>query len=242
MYAANYEPNRALYSANVTELDYETGRLLRTLDELGLRNDTIVLFTSDNGPEVLNRERAPWTARSYGTAGRLRGMKLDLYEGGIRVPALLRWPGVIKAGRTNEAVVSMLDILPTFCDLAGVATPAGLALDGVSLRGFLRGGTLRRSAPLYWQYDNAHTSEPNNLPVPKLALRDGKWKLLARIDFSAAELYDLQADPREQRSLAAQQRTRTAMMLHALQQQYAEINASAPPPPSQAVRSRNTRK
>jgi arylsulfatase A len=78
MYAAANEPNRALYYANITEMDYETGRLLRTLDEIGLSDDTLVLFTSDNGPEMLNRERAPWTARSYGSAGRLRGRNVVL--------------------------------------------------------------------------------------------------------------------------------------------------------------------
>jgi len=167
MYDTVYEKNRALYYANVTELDYEIGRVLKALDDAAVSEQTFVLFTSDNGPEVLNRKS--FTARSYGTAGDLRGMKLDLYEGGIRVPALLRWPGVI--------------------------------IDGFNLQPLLRGKTLKRGTPLYWQYDNAHTSEPNDLPVPKLALREGDWKLLAHTGFTNYELYHLKSDPRERVNL-----------------------------------------
>jgi arylsulfatase A len=221
-YAAGNEPNRAVYYANVTEMDYETGRFLKALDEAGVSDNTVVLFTSDNGPEVLNR--AAWTARSYGTAGKLRGMKLDLYEGGIRVPAMLRWPGVIQPGTTNDSVVSMLDVLPTFCDLAGIKPPDGRTLDGQSLKSFLHTGKLQRKRALYWQYDNAHTAEPNTLAVPKLAWREGNWKLLAHLGFEHFELYNLGNDPGEQVNLARREAGRLRSMSVRLRQAYYQIN------------------
>lgn len=225
MYANGIEPNRALYYANVTEMDYETGRLLKALDDAGVSDNTVLLFTSDNGPEVLNR--APYTPRSYGSAGSLRGMKLDLYEGGIRVPAMLRWPGVIKPGTTSDVVISMLDIMPTICALARVTLPAHRTIDGQSLHQFLRGGKFQRRQPLYWQYANAHTSAPNNLAVPKLALRDGDWKLLAHIGFDHLELYNVRRDPGETMNLATQQTTRVNTMLRRLRQTYQEIKTSS---------------
>lgn len=225
MYANGIEPNRALYYANVTEMDAETGRLLKALDAAGVSDNTFLLFTSDNGPEVLNR--APYTPRSYGSAGNLRGMKLDLYEGGIRVPAMLRWPGVIKPGTTSDAVISMLDVMPTICELAGVKLPAKRTLDGQSLHRFLRGGKFQRKQPLYWQYDNAHTSAPNDLAVPKLALRDGDWKLLAHIGFDHLELYNVRRDESETVNLAAQQPARVKTMLRRLRQTYQAIKTTS---------------
>lgn len=224
MYANGNEPNRALYYANVTEMDYETGRLLKALDDAGVSDNTFLLFTSDNGPEVLNR--APYTPRSYGSAGNLRGMKLDLYEGGIRVPAMLRWPGRIKAGTTSDAVISMLDVMPTIVELAGLKLPANRTIDGQSLNRFLRNGKLQRKQPLYWQYDNAHTSAPNDLAVPKLALRDGDWKLLAHIGFDHLELYNVRRDESETVNLAAQHPARVNAMLRRLRQTYQEIKAA----------------
>jgi arylsulfatase A len=225
IYDTKHEPNRALYYANITELDYEVGRFLKAMDETGASDHTLVLFTSDNGPELLNRERAPWTARSYGSAGTLRGMKLDLYEGGIRVPAILRWHGVIKAGQTSDAIISATDILPTLCDLAGISLPRDHKIDGVSLNKFLRGHSLKRATPLYWQYDNAHTAEPNDLPVPKLALRAGDWKLLAHTGFTNPELYNLGNDPSENNNLAAKESARVKTMLRTLRRLHTEINS-----------------
>lgn len=224
MYANGIEANRALYYANMTEMDYETGRLLKALDDAGVSNNTFLLFTSDNGPEVLNR--APYTPRSYGSAGKLRGMKLDLYEGGIRVPAMLRWPSVIKAGTTSDVVISMLDIMPTICELAGVKLPASRTIDGQSLNRFLRSGKLQRKQPLYWQYDNAHTSAPNDLAVPKLALRDGDWKLLSHIGFDHLELYNVRRDESETVNLATQHPARVNAMLRQLRQTYRAINSA----------------
>ncbi len=220
MYETGRERNRALYYANVTEMDFEIGRVLQALDEAGIGRETIVLFTSDNGPEVLDRK--PFTPRSYGTTGGLRGMKLDLYEGGIRVPAIVRWPGVVSAGRASDAVTWMPDLLPTLCAAAGAPRPR--AIDGRDLGPLLRGGGSNRPRALFWQYDNAHTSEPNDLPVPKLALRQGDWKLLSHAGFRNFELYHLGTDPRERLNLADREPSRVRAMANAMRRFYDEVN------------------
>ncbi|MAT14199.1 MAG: arylsulfatase, partial [Planctomyces sp.] len=110
-----YEPlKRAEYYGNVAQMDAATGRLLKEIDEQQLRDETFVFFTSDNGPETLNRygERS---SRSYGSSDPLRGMKLHVYEGGIRVPGIIRWPGHVDAGTLSHEPISGVDVLPTVC-------------------------------------------------------------------------------------------------------------------------------
>jgi arylsulfatase A len=156
-YADVDDPNRAIYYGSVSLVDHEVGRALKALDELGPRENTLVVFTSDNGPETL--KRYPAGVHSYGSPGPLRGMKLHVTEGGIRVPAILRWPGHVRAGRVSAEPVTGLDFLPTFCELAGAAPPADRPLDGASITPLFEGRPVRRTRPLYWQYDVA-VSEP----------------------------------------------------------------------------------
>jgi hypothetical protein len=111
----------ALYYANVTNMDRAVGKLLAYLDEANLAENTLVFFTSDNGPETLLRYPNGW--RSHGSPGPLRGMKLHVYDGGIRVPGILRWPARVKAGQTSREPICNLDLLPTFCELAGIKPP-----------------------------------------------------------------------------------------------------------------------
>ena len=165
--------DEAQYFANVENMDHAAGELLAALDRLKLAENTLVFFSSDNGPETLNRY--PAARRSYGSPGPLRGMKLWTTEGGFRVPGILRWPGKVKAGQVSEEPVSSLDLLPTFCALAGVKVPNGLKLDGADLQPAFTGGAVPRTQPLFWVYFNA-------LNQQRVALRDGPWKLLARLD------------------------------------------------------------
>jgi arylsulfatase A len=158
---------RAEYFGNVAEMDHHFGRLMAALEAQG-RGDALVFFSSDNGPETLLRY--PAANRSYGTPGPLRGMKLSLYEGGIRVPGILRWPGRAKAGVTSAEPISGVDILPTLLEAARGPKPAN-PLDGASLLPALKGKAIRRSVPLHWHYLNA-------MHEPKAALRDGPWKLV----------------------------------------------------------------
>jgi arylsulfatase A len=221
LYPGETTANRAAYFGSVSMVDAEIGRLLRTLDARLLRENTVVFFTSDNGPETLNRYKG--SERSYGSPGALRGMKLHLTEAGFRVPGIIRWPKVVQPGRVSADPVSGLDLLPTFCELAGVPVAKDVRLDGVSLVPLLRGNELKRPHPLYWEYPEA-ISKPW-----KLALRDGPWKLLSTPDFSRFELFNLAVDPSEAVSLAASESERLAAMSLRLRQLNAEVNGRVAP-------------
>lgn len=163
----------ALYYANVTNMDAAVGRLMRALDRMKLASNTFVLFTSDNGPETLNRYRNAW--RSHGSAGPLRGMKLHLYEGGIRVPGIIRFPGRVEPGAVVDTPVCGLDVLPTCCDLAGIAAPGDRVLDGQSIVPLWEDGGLQRRTPLFWHYYRS-------IGKPKAAMRVGNWMILGHWD------------------------------------------------------------
>ena len=212
-------PEEAIYFGNVTQTDHEVGRVLATLDELGLRDDTFVMFTSDNGPETLNRYRG--AARSYGSPGVLRGMKLHVYEGGIRVPGIVRGPGVTQAGSVVEHAVSGVDLLPTMCEAAGIDTPADDSLGGVDVAPVLRGDPISRDKPLYWQYDRA-------ISPPRVAIRDGDWKLLGNAGMDGFELYNLREDVTERDEASEREPARAAAMQDTLREMHAEVLAEGP--------------
>jgi len=180
----------------MAELDRQVGRLLDGLRDLGLEKDTLVLFTSDNGPlPAFDRAR---------TAG-LRGSKLSLYEGGLRMPFIARWPGRVPAGRVeSETALSAVDLFPTLCAIAGA--PAPETADGEDLSAALFGKSVARRRPLFWEYGrNDQTfAYPKTAAdrSPRVAVREGRWKLLLDPDGSRAELYDLAADPKEAVSVA----------------------------------------
>mgnify|MGYP000288941207 CR=1 FL=1 len=189
------------------EMDRQIGRLLEGLKALGIDDRTLVVFTSDNGalPTFAG-------ARSAG----LRGSKLSLYEGGVRMPFLARWPGRIPAGRTDDTtVLGAVDLFPSLCALAGAALPAGARLDGEDLSGALLGTPAARKAPLFWEYgrnERFFKYPAGRDRSPAVAVRDGRWKLLVGADGSGAELYDLAADPKESVNLADRE-TETASRL-----------------------------
>ncbi|MFN3153390.1 sulfatase-like hydrolase/transferase [Bremerella sp.] len=231
----------ALYYANVTNMDRAVGSLMETLDKLGLADSTLVLFTSDNGPETLNRYGNAW--RSHGSPGPLRGMKLHIYEGGIRVPGIARFPGKLEAGTESDVPVCSLDILPTFCELAGAKVPADAKLDGTSLVGLINGEPVQRSKPLFWHYYRAYHDA-------KVAVRDGDWKLVALWDqgevkpgaayqkgdyskirdakFKTFELYNLTEDIAETNDVSANHPEIVSKLKKALLDKYEEATAGAP--------------
>ncbi len=184
-----------IYWANVTQTDYAFGHLLNKLDEMELRDNCFVMFTSDNGPETWGRY-GPRSQRSYGTPGPLRGMKLHLYEGGIRVPGIIQWPGHTKPGTNCDEPVNATDIQPTLCDIAGVDIPNDRAIDGASIFPIFNGKHIKRKIPLYWRYDNA-LSKPY-----QVAMRDGDWKILSDSQLTTFELYNLKEDIAETNNLA----------------------------------------
>lgn len=190
---------RIYYSA-ATAADAQIGRLLAKLDELGLADNTIVIFSSDNGPEDIVIGNA--SEHGVGSAGPFRGRKRSLYEGGVRVPFIVRWPAGTPAGKVDDtSVIAGLDFLPTMCKLTGVDLPEGLNLDGEDMSDALRGNPRERTTPLMWEWRfRVHGHVINQSPM--LAIREGKWKLLMNPDRSRVELYDIPSDPSELSNLA----------------------------------------
>lgn len=180
------------YFANVENVDIAVGKILSAIKTAGIDDDTFVVFTSDNGPETLNRYKS--ADRSFGTPGDLRGMKLWTTDAGFRVAGIMRWPGTIDSGRVSDVPVSSLDLLPTFCELAGVELPAGLDLDGMSLGKKPLQSILKRKKPLIWVYYNAINER-------RVAMRYGNFKMLARLsgkDSNLPKAQNIHSGNREQ--------------------------------------------
>ena len=205
------------YFGSVSLIDHEVGRLLRTLDELKLADQTFLMFTSDNGPETLNRYRG--ARHSHGTAAPLRGMKLDITEGGYRVPGIIRWPGHTPTSQTSDTPVCGTDILPTFCEIAGITLPGNVELDGASIVPVFRGQPVARDKPLYWQYDRALSS-----PFT-ISLRKGDWKLLTNKTLDSAVLYNITQDISESNNLSEEYQQRVDLMKQDARALYNNINA-----------------
>lgn len=163
----------ATYFANVENIDLAVGKVLKALKNQSIDNNTLVIFTADNGPETLNRY--PNASYSYGSPDPLRGMKLWTTEAGFRVAGIMYWPKQIKPGQVIKQPVSALDFLPTFCELAGKALPENIEFDGTSFLQVLKGEKINREKPLIWAYYNA-------LNEHQVAMRDGNWKVLAKLD------------------------------------------------------------
>jgi arylsulfatase A len=229
------DPSRVAYYGNVTQLDDAVGRILHALESQGLAGETFVFFTSDNGPA-----RTRW--HNAGSSGGLRAAKSSLYEGGIRVPGIVRLPGLIPAGSTSNQPVSGVDLLPTICELANVPLSNDRELDGASLVRLFKGSPIERRKPLYWQFISA--------PGPQVALRDGPWKLLATLggpppargsDITEAglqliksgrltrfELYNLDTDPAETQNVAPTRPAELAELRRAMETFHAGVQADSP--------------
>lgn len=189
-----------VYSAVISDVDAQIKRLLDKLDELGIAENTLVVFSSDNGPAPI------WgidTAHSgTGDVGPLRGCKASLYEGGIRVPFIVRWPSHTPAGKVDdETVISGVDLLPTFCSLAGAEISRQMKLDGQDMSEAFRGNPVTRENPLMWEYRFSPWGR-HLQKSPALAMRDGDWKLLMNPDGSRTERYNLKENPCEVDNLA----------------------------------------
>jgi arylsulfatase len=195
----SYQPHptpKACYAAMITFLDKQVGRLMATLRELGHDRDTLVIFTSDNGTTHI---KAQVDYEFFESVGPLRGLKGSLYEGGIRVPLVARWPEHIPAGTTTDQMGVNYDLLATLAEVVGVAAPAGS--DGVSLLPTLLGKPERQSQPecLFWDFGGYGG---------QVAVRLGKWKGIRRNlrkkPDAPIELYDLDADLGEKNNVAAE--------------------------------------
>ncbi|GAA4413411.1 arylsulfatase [Nibrella viscosa] len=177
-------------AASITKLDADVGSLLAKLNELKLDENTLVIFTSDNGPHAEGGNDPAY----FNSSGGLRGIKRDLYEGGIRVPMITRWPGKIKAGAVTSHPSAFWDFLPTACALAGIQPST--QIDGISYLPTLLGkGTQKQHPYLYWEFHEQGR---------KQAVRQGNYKLISLLKDNQWELYDLSRDPAEQQNIAAQ--------------------------------------
>ena len=213
--------NNPVYAAMVEEVDRSVGRILATLQRYGLGDRTLVIFTSDNGG--LHR-RFDGQGPVVSSLEPLRGEKGTLYEGGIRVPLIVRWPGVARAGTICREPVSSIDLLPTIADAVGVAVERSWRVDGISLLPLLRGKpTLEREA-LFWHYPHYHHSTPAS------AVRSGPWKLIHFYEDGRDELYNLADDLSERHNLAGQEPERVAALRKLLQLWRTEVGARLPAP------------
>lgn len=204
-----------LYRAVVEEFDYETGRLLDTLDRLGLRENTLVIYTSDNGPwnqpkYYENKKGHPENSIFWGDAGSFRDGKASIYEGGSHVPCIMRWPGKIAAGKTNDGLMATIDLLPTFASLTGAKVPDDRAIDGVNQLNFILGNS--KSARKTYLYNPGSASVQSTI-LQGNAIREGDWKLISPLkvmnfleDGGSGnwELYNLKKDIGEKKNLADQ--------------------------------------
>lgn len=193
---------KQIYYASLADLDSQIGRLLKKLDELGLAEKTLVIFSSDNGPEDIAIRNAGHSG--VGSPGPFRGRKRSLYEGGIRVPLIVRWPSRISPGQLDDSsVVCGVDLMPTLCRLAGVQVPEAHRLDGEDRSAVLLGEPARRTKPLFWEWRFNIAGHVLN-KSPMLAVREGDWKLLMNPDRSRVELYNIPSDPSELNNRAAE--------------------------------------
>lgn len=208
-----------LYGDTMQELDFNVGRLLDTLDRRKLSDRTLVIFTSDNGPwsNIEKRLRQVHDGQlASGSPGPLRGAKGSTYEGGLRVPCIVRWPGQVPAGRESDAVFATIDFLPTFCKLTGAELPTNRHLDGVDQTALLMGESEEGARDEYFYFCRGEMH----------AYRHGKWKLILpdRKEFygyvkdrgsSDIELYDLESDIGESNNVADQHPEVVRKMLEA---------------------------
>jgi arylsulfatase A-like enzyme len=207
--------NHAVYAAMVETMDASVGAVLAMLDKLGLADRTLVIFTSDNGG--LSTSEGWVTSNLPFRAG-----KGWLYEGGVRVPLLVRWPRIAKPG-TSDRVVASPDVFATIVEACGLPAVKS-AHDGVSFAATLRGEKQPARETIYWHYPHYG----NQGGFPGGALRDGDWKLVERYDDGSLELYDLATDVGEQKNLAASEPERTKSYVEKLKAWRGEVGAKMP--------------
>lgn len=240
------EDNKKFYYGTVFQLDAAFGTLMDSLDQAKLRDDTLVFFTSDNGPEYpvnFLESQGKWDDpirdRCFGTPGQLRGMKRFTYEGGHRVPGIARWPGHVPAGADSSAFINGTDFLPTLCQLAGIPIPTDRTIDGESFLAALKGKPFSRNQPVCWSAP-VHEYEF----VPSMTLRDNRFLLVAWFNDkepdqlwmdwikSASpqryELYDLNQDIGQAEDLAGRMPEKVKELSAKLDFLWKDIQAEAP--------------
>lgn len=189
-YAAIDDEGIRQHHGNVTQMDAAFGKLMSALDAMGKKDNTCVIFTADNGPEGTGE-----TGRTRGSTGGLRGRKRHSHEGGIRVAAMVRWPGRVEPGTQSDTPVIGTDIFSTLCEITGISVPSDRTMDGASWLPLFEGRQIARKQPLYWRNHLAQEQY-------KIALRVGDWKIIGADDRSSFELYNIREDEKETSDLS----------------------------------------
>ena len=236
---SRYDPSVTTFQAhhgNISQMDFHFGRLIDGLKDRGLDSNTLIIFTSDNGPAITGSHPHGFTAGH-------REKKGHTYDGGIRVPGIMVWPGQIKAGTTNNTPVGGIDILPTLAELAGIKRPATRPLDGTSVVAAMYGKPINRKQPLYWHFNASRSA-------PKVAIRKGPWKLLATVtgeqispysdilgknqdlmktaELDQFQLYNLETDPAEKNDLLEQEKEIAQSLIMAMTEIYLDVRDESP--------------
>ncbi|EDM27015.1 N-acetylgalactosamine 6-sulfate sulfatase (GALNS) [Lentisphaera araneosa HTCC2155] len=236
-----------LYRAAVEELDYETGRLLNKLNQLNLSKNTLVIYTSDNGPwnqpKYINggaKNDHPENSIFWGDAGEFRDGKASIWEGGAHVPCVMRWPGKIAAGKTNDGLMATIDFLPTLAAVTGAKIPDERVIDGVNQLGFICGKS--ETARETYIYNPGSASVQTKL-VQGNAIREGNWKLISPLTVGwfledagtgSWELYNLKEDIGETKNLAKQYPEKVEHLKKLLQSSEAKFPKVKPRPKGKA--------
>ena len=206
------------YYAVIDEMDRQLGRLFDHIEATGLNQHTLIVVCADNGPTAWPRYQKEGLD-APGWTGGLRGRKWSLYEGGIREPLIVSWPGTIAPGQVDKtSLINAIDFFPTFCHLAGVDAPA-VEFDGIDFSKALLGKPVKRKKPMFWEYGrNATYLKPAtvNDRSPVLAVRSGDWKLLMNADGTDQQLYNLGQSIREDDNLCHQYPRITQKLTHQL--------------------------
>jgi arylsulfatase A-like enzyme len=204
-------PSRRLFAAAVSHLDYQIGRILGTLERIGRQENTLIIVSSDNGgfPNYSGGQYPPPDPplKDFSSNGPLRGQKGQPYEGGIRVPAFINWPGIIEPGRL-QTPVHIADWMPTICNLLGYKSKEDLEWDGQDIWPLIMGDKKTPDQPrrFYWNYWNI-----------RIAIRDGDWKLVIPKEDASPELYYLSDDPYEKNDLANKEPVKLKEMMQLLE-------------------------
>lgn len=204
------DEQKRVYASVIAEADEGVGRILALLKDLGIDRNTLVVFSSDNGPEATrgeehkfhnNSKRGLGGYYSVGETGGLKGRKRALYAGGVRVPFIVRWPGIVPQGKIDAtSVLTAVDLLPTFLEVAGVELPDGYMPDGQIAFSAFKGKGLKRTKPIYWEWKGGISKD---YTWPSIGIRDNRWKLLVNKELRKRELYDMENDWAETKDVSA---------------------------------------
>jgi arylsulfatase A len=230
-------PCNAVYAAMVEHVDNSVGRILQELEKLELAENTLVVFFSDNGGLISRFDKIPLLAKEKqhiyegdtllyvaSSNAPLRAEKGTVYEGGVREPFIAWWPGQLEAGKVSDALVSSVDFLPTFAELAGIDLPTSQVFDGISLVDLLEGSAPDPERAIFWHYPVYHHAEPAS------AIRKGNWKLIHNLVNDQRYLYNLETDLGETNDLSQSEQELADELYQLLEQWRCDCGAEFPVP------------